>query len=67
MGKIKIELEMPDNKYCDNVEYCCPCCYYDSYGNYRCALFDVELEIDENHGYCTRCDKCKQAEVKDEN
>ena len=30
-----------------------------------CALFDDDLEMDkENHYYCKRCDKCKQAEVK---
>ena len=34
---------------------------------YRCALFDVELENDDtNHYYCIRCDKCKQAEVKEQ-
>lgn len=65
MPKIKIEIEVPNDKYCENRGDICPCCYYNSYGDYRCNLFDAELESDDKyHYYCIRCDKCKQAEVK---
>ena len=63
MPKIKVELELLNDKYCETIDKICPLCFEE----YRCALFDVELENDnKNHYYCIRCDKCKQAEVKDD-
>ena len=63
MPKIKVEIEVPNGKYCETIDNICPLCFEE----YYCALFDVELENDtKNHYYCIRCDKCKQAEVKDE-
>ena len=63
MPKIKVELELLNDKYCETIDKICPLCF----DKYRCALFDVELENDnKNHYYCIRCDKCKQAEVKEQ-
>lgn len=63
MAKIKVEIEVLDSKYCDNEETVCPMCIEALWGGYYCALFGDELETDkENHYYCMRCDKCKQAE-----
>ena len=67
--KIKVELEVPDGEYCDcnKVDPVCPMCLEGNWGICYCALFNVDLEIDEeNSNYCIRCDKCKQAEVEDE-
>ncbi len=64
MAKIKVELEVPDNKYCDYEYTVCPVCLESSWGKYYCALFDNDLEIDYDNGYCIRCDKCKQSEVE---
>lgn len=67
MPKIKIELEIPNDNYCDKTDAICPMCVHSEWGVYRCVLFDDELELDRsNHLYCIRCDKCKQAEVKDD-
>ena len=66
MAKIKLEIEVPTDKYCDDGYTICPVCLESSWGKYYCAIFDNDLEIDFNNGFCKRCDKCKQAEVKDE-
>lgn len=67
MAKIKVEIEVTDDKYCDTIGNVCPMCIEALWGEYHCFLFGDELETDkENHYYCKRCDKCKQAEVKDE-
>ena len=69
MAKIRVETEVPDGEYCDcnKVDPICPMCFEGEWGEYYCTLFGDELKLDEdNHHYCIRCDKCKQAEVKDE-
>ena len=68
MPKIKVEIEVPNSDYCDDVDdgYC-PMCNRNIWGEYHCLLFDVELKTNKENDYsCKRCDKCKQAEVKDE-
>ena len=66
MAKIKVEIEVPDGEYCDcnKVDPVCPMCIEYEMGEYRCALFDEDLEIDDICYYCIRCDKCKQSEVQ---
>ena len=62
--KIKVELEVPTDKYCDTEDTLCPVCMEGYCNKWFCAIFDEDLEIDSDSGYCIRCDKCKQAEVK---
>lgn len=64
MAKIKVEFEVPDNKYCDYEYNVCPVCLEYEWGKYYCAIFDNDLEIDLDNGYCIRCNKCKQSEVE---
>ena len=68
MPKIKVEIEVPDAEDCDDVDDAyCPMCKRNIWGEYHCFLFGDELETDKENDYsCKRCDKCKQAEVKDE-
>lgn len=67
MPKIKVEIEVPSDKYCERVDNVCPMCYEREWGDFRCVLFDKDLELDEDyHHYCIRCDKCKQAEVNND-
>lgn len=68
MAKIKVELEVPNGNYCDDVDdgYC-PMCKGNIWGEYHCFLFGDELETDKENDYsCIRCDKCKQAEVQND-
>lgn len=66
MPKIKVEIEVPNDKYCEREDTVCPMCFEGAWGVCRCALFDEDLIFDEdNHHYCIRCDGCKQAEVKE--
>ena len=45
----------------------CPMCKRNIWGEYHCFLFGDELETDKENDYsCKRCDKCKQAEVKEQ-
>lgn len=65
MTKIRAEIDVIDSNYCENEDTTCPMCLVGDWGQYYCALFDNVLEIDEeNHHYCKRCEKCKQAEVE---
>lgn len=64
MPKIKVEIEVPDDKYCENEDTTCPMCLEGNWGMCYCAIFDDNLEIDSDSGCCIRCDKCKQAEVE---
>lgn len=67
MTKIKVELEVPNGNYCDCVDDYCPLCERNIWGEGYCYLFGCDLETDANNGYyCKRCDKCKQAEVKEQ-
>lgn len=67
MAKIKVEIEVPDDKYCDTIDNVCPMLLEGHCGGWYCCLFDVDLETDSVNRYypCIRCDKCKQAEVKE--
>lgn len=67
MAKIRVEIEVPNGEYCDDVDdgYC-PMCEHNIWGEFHCLLFDVELKIDKENDYsCIRYAKCKQAEVED--
>lgn len=65
MTKIRAEIDVIDSNYCENGDTTCPMCLVGDWGQCYCALFDNVLEIDEeNHRYCKRCEKCKQAEVE---
>lgn len=61
MAKIRVELEVPNGKYCLECKY----------GKYvasdfaMCTLFGDIIQRKEDI-FPKRCDKCKQAEVKDE-
>ena len=68
MPKIRVEIEVPNGNYCDDVdEGFCPLFERDIWGECFCLLFNRKLELDkENDENCKRCDECKQAEVKDE-
>ena len=65
MPKIRVELEVIDSKYCDDGYTVCPVCLESNWGEYYCAIFGNDLEIDLDNGFCIRCDKCKQAEVEE--
>ena len=65
MPKIKVEIEVPNDKYCKNCIYC----RRDEKG--YCYLFNKGLKVertDWNWGKIDilRCDECKQAEVQNE-
>ena len=66
MAKIRVEFEVPSDKYCDTEDTLCPVCMEGFSGIWYCAIFDDNLEIDSDSGYCKRCDKCKQAEVQND-
>ena len=67
MAKILVEVTVPGGKYCERENIVCPMCFEREWGDFRCVLFDEDLELDENHHhYCIRCDECRQAEVPDE-
>lgn len=67
MPKIKVEIEVPSGEYCENDDTSCSMRLKGNWGKYYCALFGDDLEMDANNDYyCKRCNKCKQAEVKDE-
>lgn len=60
MPKIRVELEVPDSKYCRNCKYC----KYVA-GDYAiCALFGSTILKGEDI-LPKRCKKCKQAEVEE--
>ena len=65
MPKIKVEIEVPSDKYCDTIDNVCPMLQEGNWGKYYCCLFNVDLEMNKENDYsCIRCDKCKQAEVR---
>lgn len=66
MAKIKAEIEVPDGEYCDDGDTC-SLLQTGYFAQCRCLLYGDELEIDKDNWYCCkRCDKCKQAEVKEQ-
>ena len=66
MAKIRVEIEVPDGEYCETKDNICPACCEDNWGRCYCAIFDDNLKTDSDVDYCIRCDKCKQAEVQNE-
>ena len=65
MPKIKVELEVPSGEYCKD------CIYWKRDGKGYCYLFNKELTVERfdwswGEIKIQRCDKCKQAEVKDD-
>lgn len=63
MTKIKVEIEVPSDNYCETIDNTCPMCIEDEWGVCHCVLFGNELEIDKNNHLCSiRCNECKQAE-----
>ena len=69
MAKIRAEIEVPSDKYCERKGAVCPMLQDGNWGGWYCCLFDVDLETDSDNRYypCIRCDKCKQAEIEGEN
>lgn len=67
MAKIKAEIKVLNDKYCDTEDDICPMCFKSYWGEWYCALFERVLKIDTDKGYCIRCDECKVAEVENEN
>lgn len=47
MPKIKAEIEVPSDKYCENEYTTCPMCLEGNWGMCYCALFGDDLETDE--------------------
>ena len=60
MPKIKVEIDVPDGKYCKACEYC----RYIASDLAVCALFGYTIPLKAPDRYPERCDKCKQAEVQ---
>ena len=70
MPKIKVEVEVPNVKYCKTCEYreYCKTCEYSRYGAgdfAGCTLFSGAITLREQDGLPKRCKKCKQAEVEE--
>lgn len=67
MAKIRAEIEVLDDKYCERKDDVCPMLQEGNWGGWYCCLFDADLKTDSYNGYypCIRCDKCKQAEVEE--
>ena len=71
MPKIRVELEVPNVKYCKTCEYreYCKTCEYRRYGAGEfegCNLLnDAIIALREQDGLPERCEQCKQAEVEE--
>lgn len=66
MVKIKVEIEVPSGEYCDCDETC-QLLENGLFGQSWCSLYGDDLEVAriDTWKYCfKRCDKCKQAEIK---
>lgn len=62
MPKIKVEIYVPDDDYCDKNGMC-PVCTYNGYGSYCCPIFGFrELDNDRQNNRLIRLDMCKAAE-----
>ena len=63
--KIKAEIEVDNGEFCGN----CPMFKLFQYRNREafCCLFDTFLNFSPRYLSYVRCNKCKQAEVQDEN
>lgn len=62
MTKIRVELEVPDGKYCTTCEYC----KYIASDFAVCTLFDNAIILSDQDSLPKRCEKCKQSEVEDD-
>ena len=62
MAKIKVEIEVPDGKYCKDCDYC----RYASSDLAICNLFGYTMPLHAPDRYPERCDECKKAEVNDD-
>lgn len=61
MPKIRVELEVPDSKYCKTCDHC----RYIASDLAICTLFGYTIPLHAPDRYPERCDKCKQAEVEE--
>ena len=70
MPKIRVEIDVPNVKYCKACEYreYCKACEYSRYGAgdfAGCTLFAGAITLREQDGLPERCEQCKQAEVEE--
>lgn len=61
MPKIRVELEVPNVKYCKTCEYS----RYGAGDFAGCNLFSGAITLREQDGLPERCEQCKQAEVEE--
>lgn len=61
MAKIRVEIEVPNSKYCRTCEYC----KYIASDYAVCSLFDNAIILQELDKVPERCDECIQAEVEE--
>ena len=61
MPKIRVEIEVPNVKYCKTCEYS----RYDASDFAGCTLFSGAITLREQDGLPERCEQCKQAEVEE--
>lgn len=61
MPKIRVEVEVPDSKYCGICEYR----RYIASDFAVCVLFGNATTLRKQGGLPERCDECKQAEVEE--
>ena len=61
MAKIRVEIEVPDGKYCKTCEYF----RYAASDFGICTLFDRTILLRAPDRYPERCEKCKNAEVEE--
>lgn len=70
MPKIRVEIDVPNVKYCKACEYreYCKTCEYSRYdaGDFACCtLFSGAIILWEQYGLPERCEQCEQAEVEE--
>lgn len=61
MPKIRVEIEVPDDKYCTRCEYF----KYIAYDMGVCTLFGSAIPLPASNRRPERCKQCKQAEVEE--
>ena len=49
MAKVRAEIEVPNDKYCDTLDNVCPMLQKGYCGGWHCCLFDVDLETDSDN------------------
>ena len=60
MPKIRVEIDVPNVKYCKACEYS----RYGAGDFAGCTLFAGAITLREQDGLPERCEQCKQAEVE---